>query len=385
MVFWVLAALLTFGASIAVLGPFLRTDERRAAGAEHDLTVYRDQLIELEQEVRRGMISQSDAAEARAEIGRRILRLKEGGTTEDGQPQKLSGIAVKVFALVMVLAVPVVSWGLYAFLGSPELQSAPLAARLTQDPAQASMEELIVRAERHLAANPDDVRGWETLGPIYLRLGRYQDAVAAYRRAIEFGGSTPEREAALGEALVGEKGGLVTAEAEAAFLRALAVDNASPRARFFIAVARAQEGRNEEAGAIWEEMAAGLPENSPWRGAAEQALVNLANLRREGSALSEGTKGGIPEEELAAVENMTQEERQEMIEAMVASLDTRLRENPADLKGWQRLLRSYVVLGRTNEAEKVLARAVAALGDQSQEARELVQFATGLGISEEER
>ena len=38
---------------------------------------------------------------------------------------------------------------------------------------------------------------------------------------------------------------------------------------------------------------------------------------------------------------MSDADRNAMIEAMVAGLDEKLRENPHDLEGWPRLIRSY--------------------------------------------
>ena len=43
-----------------------------------------------------------------------------------------------------------------------------------------------------------------------------------------------------------------------------------------------------------------------------------------------------------------------------ASLAARLEENPDDAEGWARLVRSYMVLGRPDDARDALARARAA-------------------------
>jgi len=380
MFFWIFAALLTLAASLAVMRPFLRGSGGRAAGAEHDLAVYRDQLAELDQEVQRGLISEADAAEARAEIGRRILRLTQvqSADAQEG-PRRQGKLAGKV-AISAVLAVPLLSWGLYSLLGSPGMPAQPLEARLARDPAEASIEELIARAEAYLSEHPDDARGWETLAPIYARLGRYDDALAAWRRTIAIDGPTADREAAAAEAMVGASGGIITADAEAGFNRALALDAENPRARFFIAMGRAQEGKRDEARAIWEEMAAEFPEESPWREAAGQALAGL----EERPQSAPKTASREPEEQIAEAENMTPEARRGMIEGMVASLDARLRDNPADIEGWRRLIRSYVVLGRHDDALQALERGVAALGAESAEAKALAEFSGTLGITQSE-
>ena len=43
---------------------------------------------------------------------------------------------------------------------------------------------LVAQVEAHLARNPEDGRGWEVIAPVYLRLGRFDDAVKARRNAL---------------------------------------------------------------------------------------------------------------------------------------------------------------------------------------------------------
>ena len=62
-----------------------------------------------------------------------------------------------------------------------------------------------------------------------------------------------------------------------------------------------------------------------------------------------------------------------MIETMVAGLDERLRQNPRDLEGWPRLVRSYHVLGRADAARDALNRGMAALGEDSEEGKRLAE------------
>ena len=78
---------------------------------------------------------------------------------------------------------------------------------------------------------------------------------------------------------------------------------------------------------------------------------------------------------------MSDSDRNAMIENMVASLDQKLRKNPHDLEGWFRLVRSYVVLGRTQEARDAVRRATEALGEKSEAAGKLAAFSGALGIS----
>jgi cytochrome c-type biogenesis protein CcmH len=277
-----------------------------------------------------------------------------------------------------VLAVPLASWGIYAAIGSPDLPSQPLAARLEKNPAEATVDELIARAEAHLAANPDDGRGWDVLAPIYSRLGRYGEAVTAYRNAIRLDGASGTRESGLGEALAGAAGGMVTAEAQAAFSRALELEPGQPKASFFLASALAQEGKVAEALSAWQAMMIALPADSPWRNAVAQAEQG-ANSRL--AAAGNEAAPGPTEDEIDAAANMSAEGRSAMIEQMVAGLDERLRQNPGDVEGWQRLVRSYHVLGRPDEARDALKRGMEALGEDSAEGKKLTEFSGSIGLT----
>ena len=375
MLFWVIAALLTLGASLAVLLPLAGRNPVRAVDGAHDLEVYRDQLAELDRDAGRGLIQPAEAGEARAEIARRILKADKAAATGANAAE---GRTARTLGMAAVLAVPLVSWGIYAAIGSPDLPSQPLAARLEKNPADATVDELIARAEAHLAANPEDGRGWDVLAPIYARLGRFDEAMTAYRNAIRLDGANGVREAGLGEAIAGAAGGMVTAEAQAAFLRALELEPQQPKAKFFLASALMQEGKIAEALTAWQAMMITLPQDSPWRNAVAMA-VQEANGRL--AAAGNEAAPGPSQEEIDAAANMSAEDRSAMIEQMVAGLDERLRQNPRDVEGWQRLVRSYHVLGKADEAQDALKRGLAALGQGSAESKQLAEFSDSLGLT----
>lgn len=355
MVFWIVAASLTLAACLVVLLPAVRRQPELTHDNEHDLAVYNDQLQELEKDVARGVINASEAAEARSEIGRRILKLSSQKQDESHSTQ-----LGKVITTVAVLSIPLASWGIYAATGSPHLPAQPLQARLDKNPSDNTLDELIARAENHLSANPQDGRGWDVLAPIYFRVGRYDDSVIAYRNAIHLLGANATRETGLGEAIASASGGVITAEAHDAFERALALEPENPKARFLMAAALSQEGRQEEAKQALRKMQDELPLDSPWREAVARALQQTG----------ENGQNLISDNEQAA-----------FIEDMVKGLDQRLQENPDDLEGWQRLIHSYTVLGRQDEAVDALARGLHVFGSESDAGKSLISFAGARGIS----
>lgn len=372
MTFWIIAAVLTLCACLAVLLPVMRGNAAAVPDASHDVAVYRDQLAELERDIARGVIAPGEAEQARAEIGRRILKLA-GRPDEGADAGGRHGRAGRIVVTCAVLAIPLASWGLYAATGSPHLPPQPLHARLDASPADSTLDELVARAEAHLAANPSDGRGWDVLAPIYYRMGRFADSQFAYRNAIRLLGATAAREIGLGEALAAEAGGLVTVEAQAAFERALVLEPNNERAQYILAMGMAQEGKTADAAAALTHMLQGLAEDSPWRGAVEQALAGL----------TAGDAQPDPDDaEVEAAALMSEEDRTAMIDGMVAGLDQKLRDNPDDPEGWRRLLRSYMVLDRPEQAALALTRALEALGP-SEEADELAAYAASLGVQTE--
>jgi cytochrome c-type biogenesis protein CcmH len=356
MTLWIVMAVLAALASLAVLVPLYRGRGGQARTADGEVSVYRDQLDEVARDLDRGLIAPAEAEAARAEIARRLIRADAarqssgdapaGGAPVEGErPRRLA-------ALAAIVAMPVLAVGLYVGLGSPELPDAPLAARLAAPPEAQDTAVLVAEVERHLAANPDDARGWQVIAPVYVRLGRNQEAVTAFRHIVRLLGSNAEAEGDLGEAIVRANDGLVTAEAKAAFERAAKSDPKAVRPRFYLALAEAQEGDTASAAAAIRALIAESPEAS-WVSGMRAVLAEIEAV----PDMSPGPSA----EEVAAAEAMAPEDRVAMIEGMVAQLAARLEDEPGDAEGWARLVRSYMVLGRPEEARAALERARKAL------------------------
>ena len=88
----------------------------------------------------------------------------------------------------------------------------------------------------------------------------------------------------------------------------------------------------------------------------------------------------LTKEELKAAREMTPEQRMAMINQMVEGLAQRLKENGNDLKGWLRLMRSYMVLGKPDEARQALADARKAFDGNGEALGQIDAFAKTLGL-----
>jgi cytochrome c-type biogenesis protein CcmH len=374
MVLWIVFAILTAGVAAVLILPFARSAKREPIDRAGEVAVYRDQLTELERDQRLGLIDPEQADYARTEIGRRLLAAA-------GKPSKAEVAAGRsshgVATAFVTIVPPAVGLCLYLMLGSPDMPSQPLEARLA-DPGD-NVALLVAKAERHLAQNPSDGAGWDLLAPIYYRSMRLGDAEMAYRNAIRLLGSNPERLASLGETLVAANDGIVTEDARASFEEAVRLQPDNARARFYVALALEQSGRREEARTAFAALATDSPADAPWMSLVNQHIA--ANGGQAGGSDENPAAPGNPtEEQIAATENMPAADRQAMIRSMVESLASRLAENPDNLEGWLRLVRSYAVLGERQKAQEALTSGL----KQFPGSGELVALAQEIGVAVEE-
>jgi cytochrome c-type biogenesis protein CcmH len=379
MTLWFALALMTAAAVLAVLWPLSRRGRELRSGS--DVAVYRDQLEEIERDRAAGLIADNEAAGAKVEVSRRLIAAADAPTASPGNAAAVTRRrrAVAVTALV---ALPLGAVGIYLALGSPLLPDQPLAARVVEARANQSMETLIAQVEAHLAQRPDDGRGWEVIAPVYLRLGRFDDAVKARRNALRLNGDSAERQAALGEALVFGANGVVTAEAKSAFEKAVALDPAHVQARYFLGLAAEQDGNRARAAATWRTLIESAPPDAPWI-----EFVRGALARVEGAGASAGAAGagggagsGPSEEQVAASSELSPEQRKLMIQGMVDRLAERLNRDGSDVEGWLRLVRSYMVLGQADKARAAAADARRALAGDPNKLRRLDDLVKGLGL-----
>ncbi|KQV32628.1 cytochrome C biogenesis protein CycH [Rhizobium sp. Root1203] len=376
MIFWILLAVMTAAVAAILLYPLLRgaraADDRRAGEA----AVYRDQLRELDRDLAGGLISAGEADYARAEIGRRLIAVSNAAPAKN---PKTAGDRRLAEAFVLLL-LPVLGLCLYTLMGRPDLPSQPLEARY--DNPGNDMGILIAKAERHLAQNPEDGKGWDVLAPIYVSTMRVADAEMAYRNAIRLLGPSAVRLDGLAETLMAKSSGIVTDDARQILERSLQLEPDNPRARFYVALSMEQAGKADDARAAFEAIARQSPADAPW-----VPLVN-EHIAKNGGSSSQATAAAQPpgnptQSDVAAAEQMNTGDRQQMIKGMVENLDAKLTENPDNFEGWLRLVRSYTVLNDKDRAADALKRGLAAFPANGEKGKKLLALARDLGLATE--
>jgi cytochrome c-type biogenesis protein CcmH len=340
MTIWVVFVGMTVLAVLAVLWPLSRHRQAGAAG-DADRQFYADQIAEIERDLGRGLLSPAEAEAAKAEAGRRLLRASaavDPVAGSVGEPALRRRRAVSGLALSLV---PIMALAVYGLFGSPELPAQPLSGRHRAAGGQLDLAAAVQEIESHLQKQPNDGRGWEVLAPVYLRIGRLDDAVRAYEAALRLLGPDPGRLTAYGEALVLSRDGVVPAEARTAFEQALQADGRLAKARFYLARAAEQDGDRARAKAEYNAILTGSPADAPWLPVVRDHLVRLD----EPQPAAPG---------------------RDIIAGMVEGLAARLDREGGSADEWSRLLRSYAVLGEHGKAEAAFAKARKALaGDEA--------------------
>jgi cytochrome c-type biogenesis protein CcmH len=402
---------LTSLALAILLVPLLLRRHGPSSRDAYNLAVYRDQLAEVGRDLARGVLAADEAEAARTEIARRILALSPTETTPGASATPLA------VATVAVLLVPVAAWMLYWRLGSPALPDQPFAERTAagsrsiatnsapvDKKAHIDIQDAVKRLGAHLKEHPDDLTGWLLLARSELSLGSFAEAADAYRHAAEITGNRPDIMGDWGEAQVLAAGGAVTPAARAAFEAGLGDPESAPRSRYYLALAKLQDGDVKGGLEAWVALAAEAPADAEWLGLVRQRIaqaagalgIDPATLKpAPGAATVAGVSSpgspaapqsappatGMPSQGAVAAAakaaaDASPEERQAMINAMVERLAARLETEPDDVDGWVRLGRSYMVLNRPDRAREAYARAIKLKPGDAEIGRALAEAST---------
>jgi cytochrome c-type biogenesis protein CcmH len=371
---WIVFAAMTAAAIFLVLAPLARGGRQLAAAAGSGAQVYRDQLAEIDRDRAAGLIGEAEAAAARIEVSRRLIAATAAETAA-ADPGS-SAWRRRAVALAAFVVLPVVALVGYGLGGRPDLPGQPLAQRLQGAPDRNDLASLVARVEAHLAANPQDGRGWEVVAPVYLRMGRIPDAVRARANALRLLGPTADRETDLAEALIIQAQGVVTAEAKAGLSRAVALEAHHPKAGYFLGLAAEQDGRPEEARRIWTRLIEVAPEGAPWIDLLRREIARLGGTDQPAPV----APGPSPAPQAAAPAAPPAPVGPDQIRGMVEGLAARLAADGSDFEGWLRLVRSYAVLGDAARARDAAAKARERFGAEADKMTRLDALVRELGF-----
>lgn len=343
-VFIGLSALLTLLVIVWMVRPLLRAPKSDGVSANRlNTDIHRDQLLALETDLARGVISQQDFETTRDELQLRLLDDTE--SFEVLHTQKSGSFwTPKRTAIAVGLSMPVLALGLYLQLGTPAAIN-PVVATKVDD---LQIKQMIDTLATKLKANPDNPKGWAMLARSYKVMGRFDEAKQAFEKAGNLVNTEPDLLVDYAELLGILAGNKLDGKPQQMIDEALRINPEHPMGIMMAGVAAYQ--REDYAGAVkrWEKLLGMMQPDSE---DAQQMQANIAEARAKGG-LTTGESNKLPPVPTGAASGMTQDNINQMVDRLAA----RLKDNPNDLAGWARLARAYKVQGRIDDAANAYAK-----------------------------
>ena len=283
IVFWLFAALMV-AIALALIIPALsgRTRVSTIARQQLNVSLHKERLAELEDELRNGTLSQDQFELARAELQRDLLRDASG---DDAAPASSTPRQL-LWPAVTAVAVPALAIGLYLWLGEiARVGTSP--ATPPPSPQQAaemhSIEQMVSKLSARLQHEPGDVEGWVLLGRSYQAMQRYGEAALAFARASELRRDDAQLLAEYAEVVAMANGNRLAGQPTELALRALELQPENPRALWLAGLAAMERGERDLALAYLQRLQQQLPPGS------EAARVVANMLARAAATPPAGT------------------------------------------------------------------------------------------------
>lgn len=296
--FWVYSALLAAVALAFLVTPLMR--HRVSAGAPvsraaSNLTVFRDQLAELDADLAAGVIGDEQWEAARADLQRGLL--EDVGTPATGAAAPVA--RSRAAAIAVGIAVPLVSVSLYLGLGSPQgldIRRESAAQGAPHQLTQAQIESMVVRLAKKLESSPEDGEGWIMLARTYSTLGRFAEAASAYARAEAKFPQDAQLLADYADSLAMAQGQNLLGRPEALVRRALQADGNNLKALALAGTVEFEKRDFARAVEYWRRMLPLLPPDSEMvdsiRASIKEAQSKQGGAPISSTPIAQETQGG---------------------------------------------------------------------------------------------
>ena len=238
---------------------------RKAADAEdrHEtiLGILRQQAADLEKEREAGRIDLDEYEESRLELERRVL--EETARDTDAEVKDQSKVA-RIIAVVLAVVIPAsavfgyLALGRYNAMDPAFLEAVQNQQRQTQGHSQSDMMAAIERLQNRLKETPDDAQTWYMLARTLSNVGRFAEALDAFREVDRLVPNNADIIADMADMTAAANNKVITDEA-------------------LLAIDAWDHEKYAEAAAYWEKLLVVLPEDF---GDAQQIRNNIDEARR---------------------------------------------------------------------------------------------------------
>ncbi|MBK9663849.1 MAG: c-type cytochrome biogenesis protein CcmI [Nitrosomonas sp.] len=292
--FWVISGIFIVTALLFIVPTLLRNRDVQRENLEHDavnITVYRDQLAELDKDLENDILTQEQYNKSKLELQQRMLQdVPEEEKMIIKTNKRTHNIALSTF---ITLVLPLAAVFLYLAIGDTRglLPQAQLANATqmnrsggNESPAghdnfSSVLENLIAR----LKDNPNDIEGWIMLGRTYAIMERYTEASNTYAKLVELVPDNPQILSDYADVLAMKNQGSLAGKPTELIHAALRIDPQYPKALALAGTAEFEQKKFAQAAEHWEKLLAVIPADS-------QLAKSVKDSIDEAKSLASGNK-----------------------------------------------------------------------------------------------
>lgn len=305
--FWIISGILIVVALLFIVPTLLKSRNEQEERIERDavnVTVYRDQLTELEKDLENDILTQEQYNQSKQELQQRMLQ--DIPDQEDVVIKKNGKFANIAVSTLIVLTLPIVAVYLYLEIGDtrgllPQAQLAS-ATQMQQHPGSVGeapaghdnfmsvLDNLIAR----LNSNPEDIEGWFMLARTYAIMNRYDEAASTYAKLNEMVPNDPQILSDYADVLAMTNDGSLIGKPTELITEALKLDPEYPKALALAGTAEYEKKDFEQAAMYWERLLAVIPAESQLAQSVKESIADARNLA--------GKEAGIQPVQIAGTE-----------------------------------------------------------------------------------
>lgn len=266
--FWILAIAMIIIALVFLIRP-LRSDLKQndIDRTAQNVQIAKERLNELKLELAEGAITQSEYEQTQQELEQSLLidvEQNSSGEIKTVDTQSLNRVA----QLVLILSVPILAIGLYAYLGQPDLldgaqkqATAPGGAGAGAGHSSSngetklgSVEDMVETLAARMKEQPDNAEGWFMLARSYMSLKRYKEAVAALEKTNELVPNNPVIMLRYADALTMLRGGQISGKPFELIKRAVEISPDDPTGLWLLGMGYEEQGAYKKAISYWNQL-----------------------------------------------------------------------------------------------------------------------------------
>ncbi len=242
--FLIAAAIMFVIAFSLILPPLFRKNfniENQSIENEANLSIGREQLRGLKNDLRDGRIDQRQFDLARSELEQNIAQTMS---------EEISSSSIKknspLLAILLVITLPLLAAGIYMKTGLPQALDPEFENKLAQQQEAPDIEAMITALADRLKETPEDGEGWAMLGRSYTAMDRFNEAEDAFQRAHKILGDEVSLLTDYADAIGRGNNSDLTGAAKPLIERALIVNSDHPKLHWLAGMLAYQLGEFEK-------------------------------------------------------------------------------------------------------------------------------------------